>query len=109
MKGKTGHCEWDGNQVASVTSCNYSVPPCTGGACDNHDDAAVATVVAEREWCSVDLCEHCIFGSVHEQCFQGDFNPAYNEMDLCVQLVGFDAAASIPKRCSKKLQKGEQI
>ena len=96
VKGKTGHSEWDGNQVASVTSWNYSVPPCTGGACDNQDDAAFATVVAEREWCSVDLCQHCIFGSVHEQCFDADFNPAYNEMDLCVQLVGFDTAASIP-------------
>ena len=88
--------EWDGNQVASVTSWNYSVPPCTGGACDNQDDAAFATVVAKREWCSVDLCEHYFLGSVHERCFHEDFNPAYNEMDLCVQFVGFDTAASIP-------------
>ena len=88
-------CEWDGNQVASVTSWDYSVPPCTGGACDNQDDAAFATVVAKREWRSVDLCEH-YFLSVHERCFHEDFNLAYDEMDHCVQLVGFDTAASIP-------------
>ena len=67
VKGKTGHCECDGNQVASVTSWNYSVPSCTGGACDNQDAAAFATVVAKREQCSVDLCEHCILGSVHKR------------------------------------------
>ena len=94
VKGKSGHCEWDGNQVTSVTSWNYSVPPCTGRACDNQDAAAFATVVAKRERCSIDLCEHCILGSVHERCFHEDFNPAYHEMDHCVHLVGFDTAAS---------------
>ena len=89
VKGRTGHCEWDGNQVASVTSWRYAVPPCIGGAGENRDEAAFAAVVAKREWCSVDLCECCVLGFIHERCFHGDFNPAYNEMDHCVQLVGF--------------------
>jgi len=29
VRDRTGHCKWDGNQVASVTSWKYAVPPCT--------------------------------------------------------------------------------
>ena len=29
VRDRTGRCKWDGNQVASVTSWKYAVPPCT--------------------------------------------------------------------------------
>ena len=50
--------------------------------CDNQDDAAFATVVAKREWCSVDLCEHYFLGSVHERCFHEDLGDTQYRLAL---------------------------
>jgi len=95
VRGRTGHCKWDGNQVASVTSWKYAVPPCTGGACDNQDEAALAAVVAKSG--PVSICVNAASWDPYTSgVFTGDCNPAYNDMDHCVQLVGFDTAASTP-------------
>merc|ERR1712211_41641 len=83
-----------GNQVASVTSWKYAVPPCTGGACDNQDEAALAAVVAKSG--PVSICVNAATWDPYTSgVFTGDCNPAYNDMDHCVQLVGFDTAASL--------------
>lgn len=90
--GVTGNCTWDGKKVASVTSWKYAVPPCTSGACDNQDETALAAVIAKSG--PVSICVNAqSWDSYSGGILQGDCSAAYDDMDHCVQLVGFDLDA----------------
>ena len=62
---------------------------------DNQDEAALAAVVAKSG--PVSICVNAASWDPYTSgVFTGNCNPAYNDMDHCVQLVGFDTVASIP-------------
>ena len=64
--GRTGRCEQDGSNVASVTYWKYAGCACTGEACYEQIEAALAAVVAKN---TGHLCERCVKGCVYEECF----------------------------------------
>ena len=95
VKGRTGHCEWDGNQVASVTSWRYAVPPCIGGAGENRDEAALAAVVAKSG--PVSICVNAAsWDSYTSGVFTGTSTRRTMKWIIACSFSGFDTAASIP-------------
>jgi len=92
VKGDSGNCTWDGKKVASVTSWKYAVPPCNSGACDQQDETTLAAVIAKSG--PVSICVNAqSWDSYSGGILKGDCSAAYNDMDHCVQLVGFDLDA----------------
>jgi hypothetical protein len=99
--GKTMTCTWTGKKAAVVTGYRYAIPSCSDGPCANQDEEALAAAVAKygplticinagpwnntEGWTTDDVVDF------------GDKCPsAADQMDHCVQLVGYDKVAPKP-------------
>jgi len=99
--GSTGQCKWSGNIVAQVTDWTYAIPPCAkseqdeGGACDKQDEDGLKAALNTYGPLSVCLNANTwdfYSGGV----LSGRCSGAWDDMDHCVQLVGYDTTASTP-------------
>lgn len=79
-----------------VTGSKYVIPECSSGACDKQDMAGLAAAVAEGP---VSVCVNAgawnsYTGGVLSQAACGGY--AADDLDHCVQLVGYNSTASSP-------------
>jgi hypothetical protein len=99
--GSTGQCKWDGNKVAQVTDWKYAVPPCAeseqaeGGACDKQDEDGLKAALNTYGPLSICLNANS-FDFYSGGVLSGKCSAAWDDMDHCVQLVGYDTTASTP-------------
>jgi C1A family cysteine protease len=94
QRGRTGRC-LGSTPVVTVTDYAYGVAPCEGGACSGQDEDGLKAALATYGPLSV-----CVNAETWNSYYGGVFTDAcsgsYNSLDHCVQLVGYDAAASTP-------------
>lgn len=99
--GDTGNCTWDGKKSATVTSYRYAIPVCNNGTCDKQDEEAMAAAVAKygplaiclnagpwnntEDWTTDDVVD-----------FGDNCSSDADQMDHCVQVVGYDKTAVKP-------------
>jgi len=81
---------------ATVTGYNYVIPQCSSGACDSQDMNGLAAAVAEGP---VSICVNAgawndYSGGVLSQSACGGYGA--DDLDHCVQLVGYNTTASSP-------------
>lgn len=94
--GNNGTCQVNnGSLVVSVSSFNFAVPECTSGSCSNQDETALANALAQVGPMSI-----CIDATPWQDYTGGVMSSgcpgAANDLDHCVQLVGYDTSASPP-------------
>jgi len=89
-KGNTGKCKWDKDEVATVTSYSYAIPPCESGACKNQNEDDLAAAVAKYGPISICLGAADSWDFYNSGILKGTCSSSYDDMDHCVQLVGFD-------------------
>lgn len=89
-KGKTGKCKWDRNEVATVTSYNYAIPPCDSGACQNQNEDDLAAAVAKYGPISICLGATDSWDEYNSGILQGKCSSNAADMNHCVQIVGFE-------------------
>jgi len=95
--GETGSCKKHqlSDKVASVSGFTWAVPECTGGSCKNQDEDGLKAVLASKG--PISVCVNAgswdwYTGGV----LGGSCSASYNDLDHCVQLVGYDTTASTP-------------
>jgi len=97
VSGRTGKCTWDKKKAAKVTGFTYATKPCNRGACKNQDEDALATALAAKG--PVSICvnagdsgwQNYKRGVYSKRC-----SGASDDLDHCVQLVGYDKSGSTP-------------
>jgi C1A family cysteine protease len=93
--GNTGSCKKNKqkNKVVKVTDYQYAVPPCTGGACKNQKESDMMAALNTYGPLSV-----CVNANDWDSYSKGIYNTKcsgkYNDLDHCVQLVGYDNSGS---------------
>jgi C1A family cysteine protease len=92
--GSAGSCK-SHSHVAKVTDYKYAVPPCQGGKCNSQDEDGLKASLAKNG--PLSICVNAeswngYNGGVYKKSCSG----AYNKLDHCVQLVGYDTTASTP-------------
>jgi len=96
-KGKTGSCKSKKltNKVASVSGYSWAVPECTGGSCSGQDEDGMKAVLASKG--PISVCVNAgSWDSYSGGVLGGSCSAAYDDLDHCVQLVGYDTTASTP-------------
>jgi len=93
--GRTGSCKSHQN-VVKVTDYKYAVPPCQGGSCSSQDEDGLKAAL--NSYGPLSVCVNAenfnsYYGGVVRS---GSCSGAYNKLDHCVQLVGYDTTASTP-------------
>jgi C1A family cysteine protease len=93
--GSTGSCKSHSN-VVTVTDYKYAVPPCQGGSCSSQDEDGLKAAL--NSFGPLSVCVNAenfnsYYGGVVAS---GSCSGAYNKLDHCVQLVGYDTTASTP-------------
>ena len=93
--GANGQCKFSASKtVVTVTNYSYAVPPCTG-SCNSQNEDLLATQLY-----SVGPVSICINASPWQDYTGGVMSTncpgAANDLDHCVQLVGYDTTASPP-------------
>merc|ERR1712048_1468340 len=91
-KGKTGKCKSHTNQVTLLTS-KYAVAPCDGGSCSNQDEDGLKAALATHGPLSVCVNAES-WNGYYGGILSGSCSGAYNSLDHCVQLVGYDTTGS---------------
>jgi len=94
--GRSGKCQSHGH-YATVRSSSYAVSPCNGGKCKNQDEEGLAAALAKHG--PLSICVNAnTFNNYHGGIgIKGDScSGAYNQLDHCVQLVGYDFTGSTP-------------
>jgi len=93
--GISGKCKNKGSPVVTVTDYKYAVPACESGKCKNQDEDGLKAALNKNGPLSV-----CINAEDWNSYTSGvasfSCSGAYNKLDHCVQLVGYDATASTP-------------
>jgi len=94
-KGKDGKCKKNAKKVVKVTDYEYAVPPCEGGACKNQKESDMMAALNSFGPLSV-----CVNANDWDDYSKGIYtrkcSGKYNQLDHCVQLVGYDTTASTP-------------
>jgi C1A family cysteine protease len=95
--GVTGKCKWDKKESAEVKSFSFAVPACDSGACNHQDEDTLAKVLASKG--PISICVNA--GGEGWQLYQQGIysrkcSPAASQLDHCVQLVGYNSAATKP-------------
>lgn len=95
--GRTGKCSWDHEESAHVSGFTYATKPCNEGACRSQNEKALAAATAQHG--PVSICVNA--GGEGWQLYKGGVysrrcSAAASDLDHCVQLVGFNSAASTP-------------
>lgn len=95
--GKTGKCHWSKKEVVNVTGFSYATSPCKRGKCKDQDEDALAQALASKG--PISICVNA-GGSGWQSYKSGVFSRkcsgAAEELDHCVQLVGYNKAAKQP-------------
>jgi C1A family cysteine protease len=93
--GNSGTCKSHTN-VVSVTDYKYAVPPCNGGSCSSQDEDGLKAAL--NSFGPLSVCVNAqTFNSYYGGVIaSGSCSGAYNQLDHCVQLVGYDTTASTP-------------
>jgi C1A family cysteine protease len=101
QSGFTGQCKWDGDVVAQVTDWKYAITPCAkseqdeGGACDQQDEDGLKAAL--NTYGPLSICLNANTWDFYSGgVLSGKCSGAWDDMDHCVQLVGYDATASTP-------------
>jgi cathepsin F/cysteine peptidase B len=92
--GITGSCKSHGH-AAKVTDYKYAVPACEGGKCSSQDEDGLKASLAKNGPLSVCVNAES-WNSYYGGVLSGSCSGAYNKLDHCVQLVGYDTTASTP-------------
>jgi hypothetical protein len=99
--GSTGSCKWSGNKVAQVTDWKYAVTPCAkseqdeGGACDQQDEDGLKAAL--NEFGPLSVCVNAGSWDFYSGgVLSGHCSGAWDDMDHCVQLIGYDTTAATP-------------
>lgn len=97
MSGDTGSCTWDKQKAATVTGFTYATQPCNSGNCKHQDEDALAAALSAKG--PVSICVNA-GGSGWQNYKHGVFSKkcsgAADDLDHCVQLVGYNKAGSKP-------------
>jgi len=93
--GRSGRCKSHGH-VVKVTDYKYAVAPCEGGKCGNQDEDGLKAALAKHGPLSVCVNANDWSADTHGILEKGSCSGAYNTLDHCVQLVGYDTTASTP-------------
>lgn len=100
--GRTGFCNWDGNKVATVLDWKHAIPPCAeseqaeGGDCANQDEDGLKAALHSFGPLSVCLNAASSWDYYSGGVLSGSCSGAWNKLNHCVQLVGYDTTASTP-------------
>lgn len=95
--GETGKCSWDGKKVDTVTGFTYATKPCTKGGCKHQNEDALATALAAKGPVSICVNAGGDGWQVYKRgVFSAKCSGASQDMDHCVQLVGFDKSGDKP-------------
>lgn len=94
---KNGKCEKKKEKDASIISWSHAVKQCTRGACNSQDETGLAAVLATKG--PISICVNA--GAAGWQSYKrGIFSKkcghAANDIDHCVQLVGYDKSGATP-------------
>jgi len=92
--GRSGSCK-SSTPVVKVTDYKYAVSPCEGGSCSNQDEDGLKAALAEHGPLSVCINAES-WNGYYGGVLSGTCSGAYNTLDHCVQLVGYDTTASTP-------------
>jgi len=92
--GRTGSCKSHGH-VAKVTDYKYAVAPCQGGSCSSQDEDGLKAALKKHG--PLSICVNAeSWNSYNGGVSTARCSGAYNKLDHCVQLVGYDTTASTP-------------
>jgi C1A family cysteine protease len=93
--GITGKCKNQGSPAVTVTDYKYAVPPCESGKCKNQDEDGLKAALNKNG--PLSICVNAeSWNSYNKGVASFSCSGAYNKLDHCVQLVGYDATASTP-------------
>jgi len=95
--GRTGKCSWDHKEAAHVSGFTYATKPCNSGSCRKQNEKALAAAMAK--YGPVSICVNA--GGSGWQLYTGGVyshrcSASAQDLDHCVQLVGFDSTAPEP-------------
>jgi hypothetical protein len=93
--GQTGDCRSHLNFV-TVTDYKYAVPPCDKGSCSDQDEDGLKAAL--NSFGPLSVCVNAGDWSTYEGGVveSGSCSGAWNTLDHCVLLVGYDTTASTP-------------
>lgn len=99
--GSSGSCSWDGDKVSLNLNWWYAVSPCQGGDCSSQDEEGLAAAVSTYGPMSICLNANWdnhvgwhydgVYTGLNGQC-----SSSKDDVDHCVQLVGYDKTSSPP-------------
>jgi len=94
--GKDGKCDKKKakKHVAKITGYKYAVPPCEKGSCKGQDESGLMAALAAHGPLSV--CVNAEWDSYDDGILTSKCPGGYNDLDHCVQLVGYDNSGSHP-------------
>jgi len=93
---RTGSCKWDKSEAASITKDTFAIPECTGGSCKHQKESDLMAQLATNGPLSI-----CVNANPWNSYNGGVMTAStcdgkYNDLDHCVQLVGYDNTVSKP-------------
>jgi len=92
--GYSGSCR-SSTPVVVVTDYKYAVPPCQGGSCSGQDEDGLKAALATHG--PLSICVNAeSWNGYYGGVLSGSCSGAYNTLDHCVQVVGYDTTASTP-------------
>jgi len=97
ITAKNGKCLKKKEKDATVISWSHAVKQCTRGACKNQDETGLATVLATKG--PISICVNAAaagWQSYKRGIFSKKCGHAANDIDHCVQLVGYNKAGAKP-------------
>jgi len=92
---KNGQCNKNKQRkkVVKITGSKYAVPPCESGKCNNQKESDMMAALKAHGPLSV-----CVNANDWDSYSHGIYKPTcsgnYNDLDHCVQLVGYDTTGS---------------
>jgi len=93
--GNSGSCK-SHNNIVAVSDYKYAIAPCNGGSCSSQDEDGLKAALNSFGPLSVCVNAQNFNGYYGGVVKSGSCSGAYNQLDHCVQLVGYDTTASTP-------------
>lgn len=90
--GRTGSCKKSKPSVVQITDYEYAVPPCEGGSCSNQKESDM--MAALNTFGPLSVCVNADWDSYSSGIYTKKCSGKYNDLDHCVQLVGYDTTGS---------------
>lgn len=95
ISGRTGKCHWDSKKAAKVSGYSFATKPCQSGQCKHQDEKALAAALASKG--PVSVCVNAGDWDVYKSgVYKKRCSSASEDMDHCVQLVGYDTSGATP-------------